>query len=191
MLLGIETSRLKVVTDRKGWQYRVIPLTRRWRLHLGKAVELDHAPFRSQAAVRGRHHQSGRQIPRRRHLAGDELAPDQVVESLGIGIHAGELMTAQSHVRRTNGLVRLLSALARPITNRLRWQVLSSKVLLNQRATGTHRLIAKIRRIGSHVGDVTRLVEPLRQRHRLLDAETHPRARRLLQRRRNKRRRGL
>ena len=191
MLLGIEAGRLKIVTDRKGRQYRVIPLTRCRRLHLGKAVELDHAPFRSQAAVRGRHHQCGRQIPRRCHLAGDELAPDQVVESLGIGIHAGELMAPQSHVRRTNGFVCLLSALARPITNRFRWQVVRGKVLLNQRTAGTDGLIAKIGRIGPHVGDVTRLVEPLRQRHRLLDAETHPRARRLLQRRRNKWRRGL
>ena len=89
-------------------------------------------------------------------------------------------MTAQSHIRGANRLVRLLCTLTRPVAGRIIREILGSKLLLNQVTAGTNRLIAKVGRIRSHISDVTRLIQALRKGHRLFDAEAHPRTGSLL-----------
>ena len=58
-------------------------------------------------------------------------------------------------------------------------------------ATGGHRLGTEIGGVGAHIGDVARLVQPLRHHHGFLHAKTQPGTRSLLQGRGDKRGRRL
>ena len=77
--------------------------------------------------------------------------------------------------------MRFLRTLARAVADGFGRQIFRWKIFLNQTAASAHRIIAEVGRIGPHVGDVARLIETLRERHGLLNAESHARARRLLQ----------
>ena len=97
----------------------VIPPTRSGRLNLGKAIELNHSALRGEAAVCGGDHQSRREVTGGGHLTGHKLAPDQVVKTLCIGLHARQQTTAHCDVGRTDRLVGFLSTLARAVANGL------------------------------------------------------------------------
>ena len=113
-------------------------------------------------------------------MARYELPPNQVVEALRIRVHPREQTAPQSHIRGPNGLMRFLRAFSRPITNRAVGEIFGSELLFYQVPACTHCLITQVSRVGSHVGDVSRLVQTLRERHRFLDAKAHSRTGSLL-----------
>ena len=76
--------------------------------------------------------------------------------------------------------MRFLRAFPRPITNRAVGEIFGSELLFYQVPASAYRLVTEVGRVGSHVGDVSRLVQTLRKRHRFLDAEAHSRASSLL-----------
>ncbi len=86
-------------------------------------VEADNTAARSQLEVFRGHGNCCRRVLRRRHLAGDELAPDQFVKPLGIALHTRQLGLGDIHVRRADGLVGFLSAVFGGIHARCLWQV--------------------------------------------------------------------
>ena len=124
-------------------------------------------------------------------MTGDKLSPNQIIESLGIRLHAGEQTASQGHIRGAYRLVGLLRTLSGAIANRLCREVLRGEVLFNQISTGADRVITQVGRVCSHVGDVTRFIQPLCQRHGFFDTKAHSRTRGLLQGRGNKGGRGL
>ena len=120
-------------------------------------------------------------------MTGDKLSPNQIIESLGIRLHAGEQAASQGHIRGAYRLVGLLRTLSGAIANRLRREIFRGEVLFNQISTGADRVITQVGRVCSHVGDITRFIKSLRQHHGFFDAKAHSRTRGLLQGRRNKR----
>src|SRR5690606_12603356 len=131
------------------------------------------------------------QVLCRRHLAGYELAPDQLVQTLGIAFHARKLGRAQVDVGRANRFVRFLRAFFARIDIRFFRQVLVAELALDETAHHTDRVSGKVGRVGTHVGDVTGFVQALSHHHGLLHTEAEAIARRLLQGRSDEGGRGL
>ena len=117
MLFGIKLGHGQTVAHRERRQHGVIALARSGRLNFGKTVEFNHSALGSEAAVCGGDHQGGRKVTCGGHLTGHELAPDQVIKTLCIGLHARQQATAQRDVGRADGFVGFLSALARAVAN--------------------------------------------------------------------------
>ncbi|MPM10723.1 hypothetical protein SDC9_57057 [bioreactor metagenome] len=109
------------------------------------------------------HHRGG-------HLAGKRALPDQFVE-LGLIVGDAQLLGAGRHVGRPDALVCLLRVLRLVLVHaRACGHVFVAEAALDLVACGHHRLGRHVDAVGSHVGDVARLVEPLRRRHAGLGA---------------------
>ena len=101
------------------------------------------------------------------HLRGDRALPDQLVELRLVAGEAGLLRRAELLARRTDGLVGLLRVLGRAgVDARLVGQVGRAVQLADLRTGRVERGLAQRRGVGTHVGDVAALVEPLRDLHR-------------------------
>ena len=104
------------------------------------------------------------------HLRGDGALPDQLVEpELVAGQLRGELARRPEVVTGgTDRLVRLLGALGLALVAAgLRRDERVAVELARLLAGGVDRLLRQVRRVGTHVGDVAVLVQPLGHPHRL------------------------
>ena len=116
------------------------------------------------------------------HLRGDGALPDELIEA---ELSAGELIRDLSRSAEVvpggaNGLVGLLRALGlRGVDARLGGHVLGPVQLGDLRARRCHRLAGQHGGVGSHIGDETVLVQPLRHPHGFARIHTQL-ARRLL-----------
>src|SRR5690554_400798 len=149
--------------------------------HPGIAVELQHPPLGPELIALGLDGQGAGEVLRRRHLAGHELAPDQLVEAFGVALHAGQVRGTPSHLGGANGLVGLLSALLAGVAVGGLGQVARPELLADEVAHALHRVLREVGGVGTHIGDVARLVEALGQHHGLLHREAEPAAGGLLQ----------
>ena len=193
MLAGFEFQQLEGVAGLQVRQDEIVVLLAGRGQHPGVAVELNNPAlggefeFPGLAAAfcrRRRRHRSGK-IARRRHLAGDEAPPNQIVQPLGIRLHGAlqvsQRIVRQIDIRRADGLVRLLRArFGTEGIGRIR-QIGRGELSGDVLAACLHRIRAEVGGIGAHVGDMARLVQALRQHHRLLHAEAEAGAGRLLQ----------
>ena len=102
-----------------------------------------------------------------RHLAGERALADQGVEAAFL-CRAFNLGAA--HVGGTNGLVRLLRSLGVRVVGAA-LMVFLAHALLDDGAAGVEAQRGEIGRVGTHVGDETRLVERLSHAHRGRNAE--------------------
>ena len=95
------------------------------------------------------------------HLAGEGTLPDEVVQPFGIAVGTG---IAHHHVRRADGLVRLLGTLA--LAGVAAALAVARAVLRGDLRGGRcDGAFTKVHRIGTHVGDVPLLIEPLGDPH--------------------------
>ena len=153
------------------------------RLHSGVPVEDENAAPCLEFEISSANHQAARQVFGTRHLTRHELAPDQIVESLLITLETLNVTGFDLHARRPNRFMGFLRArLARIGIGRF-GQIFLTEVAPDQYTARFDCVFREIRRIGSHVRDVSRFVEPLGQHHRLLDAESEACAGCLLKRR--------
>src|SRR5262249_31439225 len=109
------------------------------------------------------------------HLAGDRALPDQVIEPQLVAPEAARgylLRGAETVTRRADRLVRLLGILhlARVGARRIR-HVLAAVKLPGLLARRVDRRLRQLDRVGTHIGDVAVLVQPLRDAHRVLRGE--------------------
>ena len=102
-----------------------------------------------------------------RHLAGDGAFPDEVIDrqitALQPGVPRGAEALAGGADRFMSllGIACLGAELTRPLA-----QILLAVKALHTAAGGADRLIGKVNRVGSHVGDETALVKALGAAHR-------------------------
>ena len=169
----------------------VVTLAPGRRLHPGVTIKANDSALGIQLVVSGCDRNHGRGVLRIGHLAGHKLAPDQLVQALGVALHAFECGLEHVDIRGTNRLVRLL----RPLLGRESAWAAQAGTLGESSARYSpgrpHRFGAQVGGVGPHVGDVAGLIEALRHHHGLLHAETQPGTGRLLQGRGDKGRRGL
>ena len=112
------------------------------------------------------------------HLAGERALPDEIVEAFRVAVGAG---IAHHHIRWADGFVRLLRAFALAgVAARLAvaGAVLGADLGLGRRDGA----FAQVHRIGTHVGDVPLLVQPLGDAHGAIHAVAELAAGFLLQR---------
>ena len=128
------------------------------------------------------HHNARARVFRAGHLAGHKLAPDEVVEPLGVAFH-GQGRGLYAHVRRANGFVGLLGLFPTAVEIGLLREVGLPVLALDEAPGGADGIPRQVRRVGPHVGDVACLVEALGQGHGFLHAKAEPGGRGLLQRR--------
>ncbi|MNZ46308.1 hypothetical protein D3C78_639860 [compost metagenome] len=191
VLAGVEFDQLECVALVHDWQHVVFTRLALLRQDLGVTVELEDAALGTQLEIAGSHADGGGQVFRRWHLAGDELAPDQVVQALGIALHAGQLGRLEVDVGRADRLVRLLGAFLARIEIRLGRQVFLAELAVDETAHHIDGVGRQVGRVGTHIGDVAGLVETLGHHHGLLHTEAETIARRLLQGRSDEGGRGL
>ncbi|MCY1518680.1 hypothetical protein D9M68_534030 [compost metagenome] len=181
MLAGIQLEQLEQLAFVHFRQHVVFARLALLRQDAGVAVELEDAALGAQFELAGSDADAGGQVLGRRHLAGDELAPDQVVEALGITLHAGQLGRLEVDVGRADGLVRFLGAFLARIEVRLGRQVFLAELAVDEATHHVDGVGREVGRVGTHIGDVAGLVETLGHHHGLLHAEAEAVARRLLQ----------
>ena len=182
MLAGQQFLHLQRGADCNVRQLGVVFLAGLRGHHAQEAVKFLDASPRPQREIpcRDIHHRG--EVFRRRHLAGDELPPDQVVETHRIALHAFECVGGKVDVRGSDGLVGFLGAVLARVDDGLGGQVARAVLGHDELAHSGNRVSAQIGGVGSHVADETGLVETLGQGHGLLHAEAQARAGGLLQR---------
>ncbi len=188
MLARIELDQLHAVALNHVRQHIVVAGLAHLRQHSGVTIELEDSALGSQFEIARRHADGSREVLRRRHLAGHELAPDQLVQALGVTLHARQLARVGVDVGRTNRFVRLLRAFLTAIDVRRIRQVFLAEFVLDVSASHGHRVSRQVGRVGTHVGDVTGFVQTLGHHHGFLHAIAQAVARGLLQGRRDERR---
>src|SRR5690606_21197827 len=161
------------------------------RHDFGITVELENTALGTQLEVACNHRDTGGKVLRRRHLTGNELAPDQLIQTLGVTLHPRALRRAQINVEGANRLVRFLRAVLAGITVGLLRQVLVTDLVMDETAHHADSISRQVGRVGTHVGDVAGFVKTLGHHHGLLHAEAEAIARRLLQGRSDEGRRRL
>ncbi|MNZ47604.1 hypothetical protein D3C78_653240 [compost metagenome] len=181
VLAGIQLEQLEQLAFVHFRQHVVFARLALLRQDAGVAVELEDAALGAQFELAGSDADAGGQVLGRRHLAGDELAPDQVVEALGITLHAGQLGRLEVDVGRADGLVRFLGAFLARIEVRLGRQVFLAELAVDEATHHVDGVGREVGRVGTHIGDVAGLVETLGHHHGLLHPEAQTVARRLLQ----------
>ena len=192
VLVGVHLIDVEHVALLEIGQHGVLgALARRLGLDAGPAVELDDAAAGLELVAVGLGGDGGAQVLRRRHLAGDELAADQLVKALGVALHVLEVAGVALHVRGADRFVGFLGAVAVGVPQRLLGQVLVTQLLADPGAAVVDRIRAQVGGIGTHIGDVAGLVEALGHHHGLLHPEAQARAGGLLQGGSNKGRRRL
>ena len=120
----------------------------------------------------------------RRHLRGDRPFPDQIVQPFfgRSGVDHGLI-----HVRRADRFVRFLCSFRFGFIV-ADFRIFFTEKLDDLRFRRSDRLSGQVHRIGTHISDIPRLVQPLRYRHRLAHRHTEFAPGFLLQRGRGERR---
>ena len=130
--------------------------------------------------------------PRGLHLAGNRALPDQVIKLLLVGLGHAQGGRVLRHVRGADAFVGFLRVLGLVLVHaRAVGQVFGAVAILDRVARGHHRLGRHVDPVGPHIGDMARLVEPLRRVHRLARAHAELAAGFLLQGRGHEGRRGV
>ncbi len=125
------------------------------------------------------------------HLGRDRALPDQLVEAELVGADLAPDLARRAEVvaGRADRLVRLLRVLHLPgVPAGFGRDELVAVQLADLRSGGGERRLRQVRRVGTHIGDVAVLVQPLGYAHRLLAGEAQLAGRLLLQRRGHERR---
>ena len=78
-------------------------------------------------------------------LAGDKAAPDQVVQTLGVRLHGGQVTGTQADIRRADGFVRFLCAFFAAVLARIIRQVLRAQFVVDVVANAGHGILAEVR----------------------------------------------
>jgi hypothetical protein len=128
------------------------------------------------------------------HLGGDGALPDELVEAELVGAQLARHLRgrAEGVAGGPDRLVRLLRVLGlRRVQPRPLRHELGAVELRGLPAGSAQRLLRQVHGVGTHVGDVAVLVQPLRHPHRLARREAQLAAGLLLQGRRRERGRGL
>ncbi len=173
------------------WQFTVIvTLATGWH-HCQVAIKTGYTTFRGQFVVTGGHRHGGGGKLRLGHLTGNKLLPNQLIELSRIRFHIVETARSNIDVRGTDGFVSFLGARLAAVDFWFGGQIACTMTHFNVVATGFYCVGTQVGGIRTHIRDVTRFVEPLGHHHSFLDAKAEPSAGRLLQRRGDKRRRGL
>ena len=102
------------------------------------------------------------------HLAGEGAFPYQVVQAFLLGRAADRLAL---HVGGADGLVGFLCAFGVGVVVAGLVELFAHP-LHDGRAAALQAEVGKVHRVGTHVGDETGLVQPLRHAHRLSDGES-------------------
>ena len=191
MLAGVELDQIEHFALIHFRQYIVIARLAQLRQYAGVTVELENTALGTQLELRCRHGNCGRQVFSRRHLAGNELAPNQLIQALGVTFHARQLSRLEIDVGRTDRLVRFLRAFFAAVSDRVGGQVLLAELAFDKAAHHAHGVSREVGRVGTHVGDVTGLVQTLGHHHGLLHPKAQAVTRGLLQGGSDKRRRRL
>ena len=124
-----------------------------------------HLPVRAEDVDRGAFH------PRGGHLAGDGALPDQIIELALIGFRQAQLFRPCRHIGRADAFMRLLRVLGLVLVHaRAVGNIGRPEAALDLVTGGHHGLGGHVDAVGAHVGDVPRLIQPLRGVHRGLGA---------------------
>src|SRR5690606_25609072 len=180
VLAGVELNQLEALAFLHFRQHVVLTRLALLRQNTGITVELEDTALGTQFEITSGHGDAGGQVLGWRHLTGDELAPDQVIQAFGVTLHPRQLSRAQVDVGRTNRFVRLLGAFLARIQVGLARQVLVTVLAADEAAHHLHSVIGQVGRVGTHIGDVAGLVEPLGHAHGLLHSEAQTVACRML-----------
>ena len=186
VLFRVQLLKLQSLTHGNRRQLSLIGFPGHGRLHPREAVKLHDPTPCCEIIVPSRHRYGCRQIASGRHLAGHELTPDQLVESLCIPFHTLQLVLTDGDLRGPDRLVGLLGPVLGGIAQRRFGQVSRRKLAGDVLPAGCYRIVTQISRVGPHVGDVAGLVQALGQGHGFFDAKAQTGAGRLLQGRRYK-----
>ena len=204
--LGFDIRNRELLTDGEGrkfclgWLRRVVALlVAALLVGLQEAAEGDDRAARGELGHRRALHRASRDDDGCRrsfrvgHLRGDRALPDQVVELPVVATkHTLELPWRTEGVAGgADGLVGFLSilALAR-VHSRLVRHALGAIERTRLRSRGRDCLLREVERVGTHIGDVAVLVQPLRNAHCLASGEAKFARRLLLQGRGAERGRG-
>ena len=132
-----------------------------------EAVEQHHLPRGAQPHLSvGRADLDGGALhPRGLHLAGKGALPDQVVKLALFGFDV-QPVGRQHHVGGADTLMRLLRVLGLVLVHPRRFRdVIGTEPRLDRVTRGHHRLGRHVDAVGPHIGDIARLIQPLRRRH--------------------------
>lgn len=129
MLARDQFLQIQFAADFDVWQGAIFIALAQRRHHLGPAVKAQRTALGAQLIIAGFHRQRGGIVLRRRHLAGDELAPDQLIQLLRVRFHVFQLLGEHVHVRRTDRFVRFLRILFAAVLIRRLRQVFVAKVV--------------------------------------------------------------
>ena len=154
------------------------------RQHLEPAIEPHHPAGGAQLIVAGFDRDRRYIVYGGRHLACYESAPDQLVKANLIAFEAGQVRGHHGDIRRPDSFMRLLSRSLALVNVGLIGQIRRTVCFLNKGPCFSHGVAAEVGGISAHIGDVPRLVQPLRQSHRFSEAIAKPAAGGLLKRRR-------
>ncbi len=170
------------------WQgFVFIALTQR-RHHLRPAIETQNTTTRFQAEITRTDGERGGVVLRWRHLTGDKLAPDQLIQLLRIGFHILQGFGQHSNVGRTNRFVRFLRVLFAVVLVGALRQIFFAEVIANVTTHHVDGVLAQVGRVSTHISNVTSFIQTLSHHHGFLHAVTQTGTCRLLQRGGNKRR---
>ena len=168
MLGRVQLQQVQDIPHRQGGQDGVVLLGR--GLDLEEAVEAEDPTAGGQFIAAGGDGDLGGVEFGGGHLAGDELAPDQIVEPAGVvfgvdGIRGGH------QVGGPDRLMGLLGAILRLVDDGLFRQVALAETGFDQRPHRAQGLLADVHAVGTHVGDEPGLVQALGQGHGLFHRE--------------------
>ena len=181
MLGGLDIDKVQRLAHGQVRQRLVVLVAGHWRQHSGVAVEQLDAAADAQLEIAPVNLYGGGQILRIRHLAGDELAADQVVEAHRFRGGAGQLLRRRADIGWADGLMGFLGGSLAGVEPGLGRQVLVPVACAYVPAAGGDGLAAQAGGVRAHVGDVAGFVQALRQVHRPLDAVAQAGAGGLLQ----------
>ena len=102
--------------------------------------------------------------PRGSHLAGDGALVDQVVKLALIGIEDFQAFRIGHHIGGADALMRFLRVFGLVFIHAsVGRHVITAEFRLDGVARGVHRLGGHVDAVGPHIGDMARLIEPLRR----------------------------
>ena len=123
-------------------------------IHCGEAREGHELVGRAEGMARAGGVDLHGVIARVRHLAGDEAAPDELVQAvLLLGQIILDALRVEPDIAGTDSLVRILRALLLAEMARGTGIILRAITLADQLARGGQRLLGKAQRVGTHIGD--------------------------------------
>ena len=171
-----------------GQKHIIIAFAAHWWQHFQMAVETDHTALGTQFVVAGVNRYSGAGKFGIVRLTGNKTAPDQVIQAFSVWFHGRQVTRTQFHIRRANRFVRFLCAFFAAVLAWVVRKILGTQFVGDVITYARHCVLTEVRRVSTHVGDVTSFIQALSESHRLFNTVPQAGTCSLLQRRGNKRR---